>query len=117
MRSSSMSLRPILALSLGGLLLAACCIAGSRSVVAFGMGGFGHMGGFGGRPMMGGGPMTAPRPGAGGVGLVGRPPRRTGWPSRHPPIVGGGGGGGYVGGGPVGPGNSGGNRNNGGGGG
>src|SRR6202035_4515432 len=100
-------LRRILALSLGGLLLAACCIAGSRSAAAFGMGGFGHMGGFGGRPMMGGGPMAGPRPGGGG--LVSRPPGRNGWPSRHPPIVGGGG--------PVGPGNSGGNRSNGGGGG
>ena len=118
----AMSLRPknlrhFLALSLGGLLLMACGIAGSHSAAAFGMGGFGHMGGFGGRPMMGG-PMAGPRPGlGGGGGLVGRPPGRTGWPSRHPPIVGGGGGG-YVGGGggPVGPGNSGGNRNNGGGG-
>ena len=117
----AMSLRPknlrrFLALSLGGLLVMACGIAGSHSAAAFGMGGFGHMGGFGGRPMMGG-PMAGPRPGGGG--LVGRPPGRTGWPSRHPPIVGGGGGG-YVGGGgggPVGPGNSGGNRNNGGGGG
>jgi hypothetical protein len=112
------NLRHFLALSLGGLLLMACGIAGSHSAAAFGMGGFGHMGGFGGRPMMGG-PMAGPRPGPGG-GLVGRPPGRTGWPSRHPPIVGGGGGyvgGGGGGGGPVGPGNSGGNRNNGGGGG
>ena len=111
MRNSAMRSRPILALLLGGLLLTACCIAGSHSAAAFGMGGFGHMGGFGGRPMPGGGPMAGPRPGPGGGGLVGRPPGRNGWPSRHPPIVGGGGG--YVGGGgPVGPGNSGGNRNN-----
>jgi Subtilase family len=117
MRNSAMSSRPILAFLLGGLLLMACCIAGSRSAAAFGMGGFGHMGGFGGRPMPGGGAMAGPRPGPGG-GLVGRSPGGNGWPSRHPPIVGGGGGGGgYVGGGgPVGPGNSGGNRNNGGGG-
>jgi|HubBroStandDraft_4_1064222.scaffolds.fasta_scaffold25006_3 hypothetical protein len=127
MRNSAMRSRPILALSLGGLLLVACCIAGSHSAAAFGMGGFGHMGGFGGRPMPGGGPMMAPRPGGGsmtaprpGGGIsVGRPPGEGGGPSRHPPIVGGGGGGGYVGGGggPVGPGNSGGNRSNGGGGG
>ena len=124
MTSSSMSLRPILALSLGGLLVAACCIAGSLSAAAFGMGGFG------GRPMMGGGPMMAPRPGAGmtaprpGGGIyVGRPPGGGGWPARHPPFVGGGGGGGGYGGGgggggsgPVSRGNSGGNRNNGGGG-
>ena len=123
MRNSAMRSRPILALLLGGLLLMACCIAGSHSAAAFGMGGFGHMGGFGGRPMPGGGPMMGPRPGLGGGGLVGRPPGRNGWPSRHPPIVGGaGGGGGYVGGGggagggPVGRGSSGGNRNNGGGG-
>jgi hypothetical protein len=115
MRNSAMSSRPILALLLGGLLLMACCIAGSRSAAAFGMGGFGHMGGFGGRPMPGGGPMAGPRPGGGG--LVGQPPGRNGWPSRNPPIVGGGGGGGYVGRGPVGPGNSGGNRSTGGGGG
>src|SRR5580700_5958506 len=125
MRNSAMRSRPILALSLGGLLLVACCIAGSHSAAAFGMGGFGHMGGFGGRPMPGGGPMMAPRPGGGsmtaprpGGGIsVGRPPGEGGGPSRHPPIVGGGGGGGYVGGGggPVGPGNSGGNRGNGGG--
>jgi len=114
--------RSILALLLGGLLLTACCIAGSRSAAAFGMGGFGHMGGFGGRPMPGGGPMMGPRPGPGpgpGGGLVGRALGRGGWPARHPPIIGGGGGGGgYVGGGggPVGPGNNGGNRNNGGGG-
>jgi hypothetical protein len=114
-----MRLRPFLALSLGGLLLTACCVAGSHSAAAFGMGGFG------GRPMMGGGPMMAPRPDAGmiaprpGGGIsVGRPPGMGGWPARHPPFVGGGGGGGgYVGGGsPVGPGNSGGNRSNGGGG-
>jgi subtilisin family serine protease len=115
MRNSAMSSRPILAFLLGGLLLIACCIAGSRSATAFGMGGFGHMGGFGGRPMPGGGPMAGTRPGPGG-GLVGRSPGRTGWPSRHPPIVGGGGGGYVAGGGPVGPGNSGGNRSNGGGG-
>jgi hypothetical protein len=118
MRNSAMGSRPILALLLCSLLLIACCIAGSRSAVAFGMGGFGHMGGFGGRPMPGGGPMAGPRPGGGGLG--GRPPGRNGWPSRNPPIVGGGGGGGGGygggGGGPVGPGNSGGNRNNGGGG-
>src|ERR1700735_877493 len=96
MRKSAMSLRPILALSLGGLLLAACCIAGSRSAVAFGMGGFGHMGGFGGRPMVGGGPMIA-RPGAGRS--VGRPPGESGGPTRRPPIVGGGGGSGVRGGG------------------
>jgi hypothetical protein len=119
MRNSPMSSRPILALLLGGLLLMACCIAGTHSAAAFGMGGFGHMGGFGGRPMPGGGAMAGPRPGLGGGpggGLVGRAPGGNGWPSRHPPIVGGGGGGGYVGGGgggPVGPGNSGGNRNNG----
>ena len=121
MRKSAMSSRPILALSLGGLLLAACCIAGSHAAVAFGMGGFG-----GGRPMMGGGPMMAPRPGGGmaaprpGGGIsVGRPPGEGGWPGRRPPFVGGGGG--YVGsgggGGPVGPGNNGGNRSTGGGGG
>jgi len=119
MRNSAMSSRRFLALLLGGLLLIACCIAGSLSAAAFGMGGFGHMGGFGGRPMPGGGPMAGPRPGGGG--LVGRPPGRNGWPSRNPPIVGGGGGGGggYVGGGggPVGPGNNGGNRSTGGGGG
>jgi Subtilase family len=116
MRNGAMSSRPILALLFGGLLLTVCCVAGSHSAAAFGMGGFGHMGGFGGRPMPGGGPMAGPRPGGGG--LVGRPPGRTGWPSRNPPIVGGGGGGsGYVGGGgPAGPGNGGGNRNNGGGG-
>jgi hypothetical protein len=111
-----MSSRPILAFLLGGLLLTACCIAGSRSAAAFGMGGFGHMGGFGGRPMPGGGAMAGPRPGAGpGGGVVGRPPGGNGWPSRHPPIVGGGGGGGYVGGGGavVGGGNNG--RNSGGG--
>jgi hypothetical protein len=113
MRNGAMSSRPILALSLGGLLLTACCVAGSHSATAFGMGGFG------GRPM-GGGPMmarpgagmTAPRPG-GGIS-VGRPPGRNGWPSRNPPIVSGGGGGYGGGGGPAG-GNSGGNRNNGGG--
>jgi hypothetical protein len=120
MPNSAMRLRPILALLLGGLLLMACCIAGSHAAAAFGMGGFGHMGGFGGRPMPGGGPMAGPRPGLGGGGLVGRAPGRSGWPARHPPIGGGGGGGGggYVGGGggPAGPGNSGGNRNNGGGG-
>jgi len=121
MPNSAMRSRSILALLLGGLLLTACCIAGSRSAAAFGMGGFGHMSGFGGRPMPGGGPMMGPRPGPGpGGGLVGRAPGRGGWPARHPPIVGGGGGG-YVGGGggsggPVGPGNNGGNRNNGGGG-
>jgi hypothetical protein len=122
MRKSAMSLRPILALSLGGLLLAACGIAGSHSAAAFGMGGFG------GRPMMGGGPMmarpgwgmAAPRPG-GGI-FVGRPPGQGGWPGRRPPFAGGGGGyggggGGGGGGGPVGPGNSGGNRSTGGGGG
>ncbi|MGA8499834.1 MAG: S8 family serine peptidase [Xanthobacteraceae bacterium] len=118
MRKSAMSLRPIPALLLGGLLVTACCIAGSHPAAAFGMGGFG------GRPMMGG-PMMGPRPGAGMVGPrpgggmpVGRPPGMGGWPARHPPFVGGGGGGGgYVGnGGPVGPGNGGGNRNNGGGG-
>src|ERR1700685_1771520 len=106
MRNSPMSSRPIRALLLGGLLLIACCIAGTHSAAAFGMGGFGHMGGFGGRPMPGGGAMAGPRPGLGGGGLVGRSPGRNGWPSRHPPIVGGGGGGGgYVGsgGGPVGP--------------
>ena len=65
MRKNAMSSRPILALLLGSLLLIACCIAGSRSAAAFGMGGFGHMGGFGGRPMPGGGPMMAPRPGGG----------------------------------------------------
>ena len=116
MRNSAMSSRSILALLLGGLLLTACCIAGSHSAAAFGLGGFG------GRPMMGGGPMMAPRPGGGmmaprpGGGMyVGRPPGEGGWPSRHPPFVGGGGG--YVGGaGPVGRGNGGGNRNNGGGG-
>jgi hypothetical protein len=107
MQNSAMSSRPILALLLGGLLLTACCIAGSRSAAAFGMGGFGHMGGFGGRPMPGGGAMVGPSPGGGGGGgLVGRSPGGNGWPSRHPPIAGGGG--------PVGPGNSGGNRNNGG---
>jgi Subtilase family len=123
MRKNAMSSRPILALLLGSLLLIACCIAGSRSATAFGMGGFGHMGGFGGRPMPGGGPMAGPRPGGGsmtaprpGRGIsVGRPPGDGGGPPRHPPIVGGGGGYGG-GGGPVGPGNSGGNRNNGGGG-
>ena len=119
MRNSAMSSLSILALLLGGFLLTACCIAGSHSAAAFGLGGFG------GRPMMGGGPMMAPRPGGGmmaprpGGGIsIGRPPGDGGWPSRHPPIVGGGGGG-YVGGGgggPVGRGNSGGNRNNGGGG-
>jgi hypothetical protein len=122
MRNSAMSSRPILALAVGGLLLAACCIAGSHAAAAFGMGGFG------GRPMMGGGSMMAPRPGAGmaaprpGGGIsVGRPPGEGGWPGRRPPFVGGGGGG-YVGGGggggggPVGRSNSGGNRNNGGGG-
>ena len=122
MRNSAMRSRPILALLLGVLLLTACCIAGSHSAAAFGMGGFGHMGSFGGRPMPGDRPMMGPRPGGGmmaprpGGGIyVGRPPGRSGWPARHPPIVGGGGG--YVGsGGPVGPGNSGGNRNNGGGG-
>ena len=112
MQSNSMSLRPILALLFGGLLLTACCIAGSHAAAAFGMGGFG------GRPMMGGGPMMAPRPGGGMP--VGRPPGGGGWPSRHPPYSGGGGyvggGGGGGGGGPVGRSNSGGNRNNGGGG-
>jgi hypothetical protein len=115
MQSSSMSLRLILALLLGGLLVTACCIAGSHSAAAFGMGGFG------GRPMMGG-PMMGPRPGAGmvaprpGGGIsAGRPPGGGGWPGRRPPF--GGGGGGYVGGGsPVGSSNGGGNRNNGGGG-
>jgi hypothetical protein len=120
MPNSATRSRSILALLLGGLLLMACCIAGSHAAAAFGMGGFGHMGGFGGRPMPGGGPMAGPRPGLGGGGLVGRAPGRSGWPARHPPIGGGGGGGGggYVGGGggPAGPGNSGGNRNNGGGG-
>ena len=117
MRNGAMRSRPILVLLLGGLFLTACCIAGSRAAMAFGMGGFG------GRPMMGGGPMmarpgggmAAPRPG-GGIS-VGRPPGGGGWPGRRPPFVGGGGG--YVGGGgggPVGRGNSGGNRNNGGGG-
>jgi hypothetical protein len=119
MRNSAMSSRTFLALLLGGLLLTACCIAGSRAAAAFGMGGFG------GRPMMGGGPMMAPRPGAGmtaprpGGGIsVGRPPGGGGGPPRNPPFIGGGGG--YVSGGgggsPVGRSNSGGNRNNGGGG-
>ena len=120
MHKSAMSSRPILALVFGGLFLTVCCIAGSYSAAAFGMGGFG------GRPM-GGGPMmarpgagmTAPRPG-GGIS-VGRPPGEGGWPGRRPPFVGGGGGGyvgggGGAGGGPVGRSNSGGNRNNGGGG-
>src|SRR5580692_2195336 len=120
MRNSAMSSRPILALLVGGLLLTACCIAGSHAAAAFGMGGFG------GRPMMGGGQTMGPRPGAGmaaprpGGGIsVGRPPGEGGWPGRRPPFVGGGGG--YVGsgggGGPVGPGNNGGNRSTGGGGG
>jgi subtilisin family serine protease len=109
MRKSAMNLRLIPALLFGGLLLIACCIAGSHSAAAFGMGGFG------GRPM-GGGPMMAPRPGGGMP--VGRPLGGGGWPSRYPPPIGGGGGGGYVGGGgggggPVGRGNGGGNRNNG----
>src|SRR5580704_10226142 len=119
MRNSAMNSRSILALLFGGLILTACCIAGSHAASAFGMGGFG------GRPMMGGGPMmarpgggmAAPRPG-GGIS-VGRPPGGGGWPGRRPPFVGGGGGyvgGGGGGGGPVGRGNSGGNRNNGGGG-
>jgi hypothetical protein len=121
MPNSATRSRSILALLLGGLLLMACCIAGSHAAAAFGMGGFGHMGGFGGRPMPGGGPMAGPRPGLGGGGLVGRVPGRSGWPARYPPIGGGGGGGGgggYVGGGggPAGPGNGGGTRNNGGGG-
>jgi hypothetical protein len=120
MRNSAISSRPILALLLGGLLLTACCIAGSRAVAAFGMGGFGGRP-MGGGPMMaprpggGGGPITAPRPG-GGIS-VGRPPGEGGGgPPRNPPFIGGGGG--YVGGGgsPVGRSNSGGNRNNGGGG-
>src|SRR5580700_234426 len=118
MRKSAMSSRPILALVFGGLLLTACCIAGSHSAAAFGMGGFGGRP-MGGGPMMArpGGGMTAPRPG-GGI-TVGRPPGQGGWPGRRPPFVGGGGGyvgGGGGGGGPVGAGNSGGNRNNGGGG-
>ena len=120
MRNSAMSSRSILTLLFGGLILTACCIAGSHAASAFGMGGFG------GRPMMGGGPMmarpgggmAAPRPG-GGIS-VGRPPGGGGWPGRRPPFVGGGGGyvggGGGGGGGPVGRGNSGGNRNNSGGG-
>jgi Subtilase family len=123
MRKSAMSSRPILALLVGGLLLTACCIAGSHAAAAFSMGGFGGRP-MGGGPMMaprpgGGGPMTAPRPG-GGIS-VGRPPGEGGWPGRRPPFVGGGGGG-YVGGGgggsggPVGRSNSGRNRNNGGGG-
>src|SRR5580704_9805587 len=106
MGNSATRSRSILALLLGGLFLTACCIAGSYSAAAFGMGGFG------GRPMMArpGGGMAAPRPG-GGIS-VGRPPGGGGWPGRRPPFVGGGGG--YVGGGgggPVGRGNSGGNRN------
>src|SRR5271156_6922561 len=97
MPSSSMSLRPILALSLGSLLLAACCIAGSHSVAAFEMGGFGRTGGFGGGPMTGGGAMTAPRPGGGMP--AGRPSAEGDGPSRNPPMGGGGGGFGIGGGG------------------
>ena len=127
MSNGAMRSRSMLARLLGGIVLAACCIAGSHTAAAFGLGGFG------GRPMMGGGMMAprpgggmmAPRPGGGmmapgpgGGVIVGRPPGGGGWPTRHPPFVGGGGGG-YVGGGgggPAGPGNGGGgNRNNGGG--
>ena len=97
MRKSAMSSRLILALVFGGLLLTACCIAGSHAAAAFGMGGFGGRSMMGGGPMMArpGGGMTAPRPG-GGI-TVGRPPGQGGWPGRRPPFVGGGGG--YVGGG------------------
>src|ERR1700752_4157529 len=49
MHGTSMRLRPALALLLGGLLIAACCIGGSISAQAFGLFGFGR-GGFA-RPM------------------------------------------------------------------
>jgi subtilisin family serine protease len=107
MRSSSMNLRPILALLLCGLLLAACWIGGSSEAAAFGMGGFGRMRGFG-RPAMGGGQWRrTPAPHAGGGRVVDRPSGRTGrrvglgdrGPSRHHPFVGGITGGGAIGGG------------------
>jgi subtilisin family serine protease len=106
MRKSSMNPRPILALLLCGLLLAAGCIGGSSSAAAFGMFGFGR-GGFG-RPAFGGGQWRrTPPPRLGGGRVVGRPPggsgRRVGLgdggPSRHHGIGGGIVGGGVVGGG------------------
>ncbi len=92
--------RPVLALLVGGLLIAACCVGSATSAQAFGLFGFGR-GGFIrpiGRPM--GPPMwrhPPPPPRVGG-GYPGRPP---GW--NHPPrgpIA----GGGVVGGGIVGSG-------------
>jgi hypothetical protein len=110
------TLQAILALLLGGLLIAVSCVGEPDSASAFGMFGFGRGGGFAGpRPGMGGGQfgrMPPPRP---GVGVIGRTPGR-GW--GHPPIGGGGVvGGGTIGGGGVGGNTGGGNNNNGGGGG
>jgi subtilisin family serine protease len=105
-----MNPRPILALLLCGVLLAAGSIGGSNSAAAFGMFGFGR-GGFG-RPAFGGGPLRRPPPPRlGGGRVAGRPPGGSGpraglgdgGPSRHHGIgggiVGGGVGGGVVGGG------------------
>lgn len=110
MRKSSINPRPILALLLSGVLLAAGSIGGSNSAAAFGMFGFGR-GGFG-RPAFGGGQWRrTPPPRLGGGRIAGRPPggsgRRAGLgdggPSRHHGIGGGIIGGGVVGGGGGGP--------------
>ena len=106
MRRSSMNPRPILALLLCGVLLAAGSIGGSNSAAAFGMFGFGR-GGFG-RPAFSGGQLRrTPPPRLGGGRVVGRPPGGSGQraglgdggPSRHHGIGGGIVGGGVVGGG------------------
>jgi hypothetical protein len=106
MRSTSVHLRSALALLLGGVLIAACCIGGSISAQAFGLFGFGR-GGFA-RPMgpRFGPPMGPPigrhlPPPRFGGGYPGRPP---GWrgPPRGPIVGGGVVVGGVVGGGAVG---------------
>ena len=109
MRKIQTSRRHLLALLLGGLLIAACCISGSVSAQAFGLFGFGRGGfakpvGRGMGPPMGPPIGRAPPPRVGG-GYPGKPP---GW--RHPPlgpIIGGGVVGGIVGGGAVASGGSG----------